>query len=112
MNSNTLIYRALNEGAPKVDLFPEDLQRELGSCETRISIPTGGWADNYFNQELFYKGKWRRLGHTSLFDDVATGFCAQTEEDTVTLSELLAHANYGARIHDDYISIITHMTDG
>jgi hypothetical protein len=106
-----VLTRAIDSGCQRVDLFPEDLRSEFGDCETRITL-VKSWVGKYYIQEIFYKGCWRKVGHTSLYDDVATGFCAPNIESTMTMASLLSGMVYGARVHDDYVSIITHMTDG
>lgn len=104
--------KAINSGAPAIDLMPEDMLRELGGCQTRFIEEDGGWVGKYWNQEVFYRGSWRKVGHTSLYDDVATGLCARTiAEQTLTIARLLP-MSFGVRLHDGCVSFITHMTDG
>lgn len=94
---------------------------ELRRCETK-TLQVTSWIGTYWVQHLLYRGEWWIVGRTSLFDDVATGFCAREPADALTLAKLLARTQYGVRFHrwnepDEYgvigaLSVIDHMTDG
>ena len=106
-----LLKGAERHGSPKVDVLPDDVRKEFEGKKTRI-VERKAWHGDYFIQEIFYKRRWRWVCHTSLFDDVGTGSCARKPEEAMTLESLLSGNFFGARIQDESISIITHMTDG
>jgi len=103
-----------NSSVEPVDLMPEDLPALL-SCETRMvqNPAEPGWLSAWWEQQVFYSGKWLKVGVTDLFDDVRTVRCScgAPENQTQTVANLVPIA-YGARLGAETISFITHMTDG
>lgn len=90
------------------------------SCDRKTVRVRAAWGI-YWRQHLLWRGEWWCVGQTDLCDDVATGLCAETPEQAMTLEKLLSGRQYGVRFHrwhqpDDEVvgalSVITHMTDG
>lgn len=121
----SLVGRALAEGAPPIDIEASQVADELRGCETKLSLsPAYGWPSGHWRQLCKYKGEWWAVGHTSLFDDIATGLCADSpEEQTQTVENFLRDTYFGVRLHRwsnktegeeavGDLSFITHMTDG
>lgn len=111
VQAQEIVQRAIRDGAPKVDLLPDEFGEELAQCKTRQRLVASENLEDYWVQEVFYRGAWRILSQTDLFDDVGTVLCARNKEETRTLDEILPKA-YGARIRIEAVSLITHMTDG
>ena len=106
----------------RIDVEFSAVPDHFSRCDVQVvQIDTGGWMGKYWQQHPLYKGEWWVVGQTSLFDDVATGNCATTPAEVMTLKSLLCATQYGARFHRwaheiegaiGALSIITHMTDG
>jgi len=97
---------------PPIDLMPEDLPALL-ECETRmVQNHPEGVMHAWWEQEVFYRGAWLKVGKTDLFDNVATGNCAGIPEDQTLTVALLAPRSYGARVQWGCLSFITHLSDG
>lgn len=99
-----------------IDVEADDVEREFAHCELKPRLVEGSWVGPYYRTDVFYKGEWRSVGKTSLFDDVATGWCDRTPEESLAHAEHAVHNNFGARLFDNgesyCVSFITHMTDG
>ena len=122
-----LAQKAIESGSVAIDIEASIIQDELKGCDTEfVLFKSNGWIGDYWVQLCKYKDQWWAVGHTSLFDDVATGLCARSpEEQTLTVENMLSKILYGVRFHrwkqvEKYgdkdvsggMSFITHMSDG
>lgn len=116
-----LVEAAKRSNSPSIDIEASAAVDELRNCEVKM-VQTDTWGRPYWHQLCKYKDEWWSVGHTSLFDDVATGLCAVTpEEQTQTVQNFLSKTQFGVRFHRwkspegetvGALSFITHMTDG
>lgn len=98
-----------------VDIGWRDLENEFVQCETKVERIEGQgvWAGfSYWRQLVLYRGRWRYVGQTDLYDNVGTGWCDPDAETAgARLQQMILFA-WGARVSDEHVSFITHLSDG
>lgn len=100
-------------GMPAVDFVPEERERFQGLPVRCIwNVALGNFGRRRWVQYVFFDGRWLMVAQTTLVDDVGTLPQVVTKADRDVLSKLLSGPVYGFRVSDNYLHVITKISDG